>query len=88
MSHSQILLLLAVTLPCSSHMTDGTGTQPGPVKHQQADSQARTRPAARLTLPWQWEWDEPAHTLTWGTSSWQNCSTLDPNSTRDCLDSV
>jgi hypothetical protein len=42
----------------------------------------------RLTLPWPWEWDEPAHTLTWGTSSWQNCSTLDPNSTRDCLDSV
>lgn len=42
----------------------------------------------RLTLPWPWEWDEPAHKLTWGTSSWQNCSTLDPNSTRDCLDSV
>lgn len=42
----------------------------------------------RIELPWPWEWEEPAHTLTWGTSSWQNCSTLDPNSTRDCLDSV
>ena len=42
----------------------------------------------RRALPWPWEWDEPAHTLTWGTSSWQNCSTLDANSTRDCLDSV
>ena len=36
----------------------------------------------------QLSWDAPAHTLTWGTSSWVNCSTLDPNSTRDCLDST
>ena len=38
--------------------------------------------------PFPWSWDAPAHTLTWGTSSWVNCSTLDPNSTRDCLDST
>jgi hypothetical protein len=39
-------------------------------------------------LPWPWEWEEPAHTLTWGTSSFRNCSTLDRHSTRDCLDSI
>ena len=42
-------------------------------------------------LPWHWGWDEPVHTLTWGTSSWVNCSGLTPHGTPgyrpNCMDS-
>ena len=28
----------------------------------------------RATWPLPWSWDKPTHTLTWGTSSWTNCT--------------
>eukprot|EP00039_Didymoeca_costata_P002463 m.60371 g.60371 ORF g.60371 m.60371 type:complete len:147 (+) comp11314_c0_seq1:88-528(+) len=47
--------------------------------------------AHAASLNWPWSWDEPVHTLTWGTSSWTNCSGLTPPGTPgfrpNCMDS-